>query len=109
MMSFMQSKSFLSIFLKTLIYLVLSFIIVWSFVVANDEYDIYTTVPPELPPYIPKVAPPLTNSEKVDIAASLNASDTKYKPEDAAQQLNAIPKQKNTLTDDEKNKILQGK
>ncbi|MDB5204797.1 MAG: hypothetical protein JWP09_825 [Candidatus Taylorbacteria bacterium] len=103
-----QQKSFLDIFLKTLIYLVLAFIIVWSSVVAYDEYDIYATVFPEVIPYTPPVAAPLTDSEKADIAENLNATTTVFKPEDAAQKLNAIPKPKSTLTDEEKNKILQG-
>ena len=103
-----QQKSFLSAFLKVLIYLVLLFIIVWSLMIAYDEYDIYTTVPPEVIPYVPPVVPPLTDVEKNNIALDLNASTTDYKPEAAAKALSSIPKPKTTLTNEEKNKILQG-
>ncbi len=103
-----QPKSFLSIFLKTLTYIVLSFVIIYSFIVANIEYSIYKTVPPKPPVYEPEVPTPLTEAEKEDIAQNLNYSDTKSNPADAAQKLNAIPKSKSTLTDEEKNKILEG-
>ncbi len=104
-----EPKPFIKIFIKTLIYVVLSFIIIWSLLVINEEYSIYSDVPPPIPVIVPETPAPLTQAQKMNIANDLNLSTDKvYNPTDAARQLNSIPKPKNTMTDEEKNKILMG-
>lgn len=103
-----QQKSFLSIFLRVLTYLLLIFIIIWSAMVIYSQYSLRVAVPFELPTHIPPAPAPLTESQKSKIIESLNASSTEFKIENAAKMLNSISKSKNTLTDEEKNKILEG-
>lgn len=100
-------RSFLSILLRTIVYLALVFGIIYSFLFAKDEYDIYTSVPPEIPVILPEVQKPLNDIQKKEVLDNLNYLDSKFDPVDVANKLKSIPKPQSTLTEEEKNKILE--